>query len=265
MIFDFPWNFFRYQSTMTNRSDLREVVYNQTLYKMIGLFYVLDPNRKHINDYHIYRYICIVLSTTVTCFMFFGNLGILMNLEESANTSTNMSTKIFEIIIFLSSILKMNVFVYKAKYTWDLLDVTRIHFLSSSKSSKINEERLKKCQQLLVRFTNAVFILEIIMCLVYMINPLVVNLDLKKIGNVDQKLRNILQMQYPVRVDTFNGHYYVFFVMESITLVFNAYSLFIDSFLLSIAFVITNQYKILTHTFERIGAQGEYDGGKFFF
>lgn len=242
-----------------NPSDAHEVIYNQKLNKIIGLFYILDPSGKRIYSYHIYRLISVVISAMVTCFMFSGIFGIYINMEESVDTFQYI-WYIFEVSIFLSALLKINVLVYKADSTWDLLDITRIHFLSST-YCKINEKRLKECQSILVQFTNFAFKATFMMSIVYMINPLATNLDMKTSENINQKLRNILNILYPVNVETYNKYYFVFFVMESIILAYNFYSLLIDMFLLSISFIITHQYEILAHTFERIGAQVEcYDG-----
>jgi len=244
-----------------NPSDAHEVIYNQALNKIIGLFCILDPNRKHICSYHIYRLVCVVISAAVTCLMFSGILGIFINVEESADTF-QFIWYIFEVSIFLSSLLKMNVLVYKADSTWDLLDITRIHFLSIS-YCKINEKKLKECQSILIHFTNFAFRATILMLFVYTMNPLTTNSGMKTSGNSNQKLRNILNIPYPVNAETYNKYYFVFFIMESIILAFNFYSILIDMFFLSISFIIIHQYEILAHTFERIGTQVECDNGKF--
>lgn len=170
---------------------------------------------------------------------------------------------VFEIVVFLSATLKMYVFVYKAKYTWDLLDMTRIHFLSSS-YCETNEKKLNKCKNVLIRFTNCLFGAIIVLNLMYTTRPLATYLGTQTSGNSNQKLPNVLNMQYPVKIETHNKYYYVFFIMEAIIAIFDAYSILIDTFLLSIALVVTYQYEILADTFERIGIQEEIDNGKLF-
>lgn len=245
-----------------NSSAVHEVMYNEALYKLIGLYHILDPNRKHINNCHIYRLVIVVITIAVTGFTFFGTVGFFIKTEYNVDMVEHMMC-VFEVVVFFSAILKMYVFVYKAQNTWDLLDMTRIHFLSSS-YCETNEKKLNKCKNVIIRFTNHVFGAIIILFMMYTMSPLATYLGTQTSGNSSPKLSNVLNMKYPVKIETYNKYYYVFFIMESIMAIFDAYSIFIDTFLLSIALIVTYQYEILAHTFECVGIKEECDDGKFF-
>lgn len=244
-----------------NSLEMHDVAFNLILYKRTGLFYIFESNNKKIFKYHKYRSIGVFISVIIAIFIIFGLLGFFVKLETSINI-TELIMNIFVIIMQCSTFLKLNVFIYKAKDTWNLIEVTRIQFLSSIYCQK-HREKLGKCKNVLIKVTNYVTGQLIVNLILYLINPLVADSKAIISGTSNRRLLNVLNMQFPVNTNTYNQYYYVFYAIEATITSFGAYSIIIDTFLLSLIVVIICQYEILAEAFEDVGTQNKNQNGKF--
>lgn len=74
---------------------------------------------------------------------------------------------------------------------------------------------------------------------------------------------NFINLRFPVSINVYNSHYYLFYLMEAeIEFLATYWAVMIDVFLVSIFCVIIAQYKILTKAFENIGHNIKLKNGK---
>jgi len=240
--------------------EVPDVAINIELYKFSRFYHVFDPNTTEIFGYHFYRFTGILLTVCIQVCVLFGLLGFLMEMEDTINYIERF------IFIFVNSsnflsVVKICVFVYKAKDTWDLFDVTRIHFLKSEQCCKFRNEILEKVRNKSIRLTNFIFGFATMTFIIWIIYPLVVNFFLIKTDqNNHQRYQNIFNMRYPVSINTYNQYFFIFYAIEVIIGSFILYnSILIDTFLVSFCWVLIAQYEILSKAFENI----ELKDGKF--
>lgn len=233
--------------------QIQEVAINLALYKWFCLYHLFDLNSVKLFGYHINRTIGVLFTIVVQCGIIFGLLGFFVEMEDTVD-GIDLFVFIFFNLINILSVLKICVFMYKANDTWDLLDSTRIHFLKSKRCEE-HSKKLELVRDKSIYLTNFVFGSAAITFIIWMINPLVINSYLIKTGNSqNQRYQNIFNMRYPVTIHTYNQYFYVFYGIEIMMGIFVLYStVLIDTFLVSLSWVMITQYDILKTAFENIG------------
>lgn len=233
--------------------EIQEVAINLALYKWFRLYHIFDPNSTKVRGYHIHRVTGMFITIIVQCFILFGLLGCFVEMEDTINGFDLFVFIFFNLINFLS-VFKICVFLYEANKTWDLLDSTRIRFLKSKQCEK-HRNKLELVRDKSIRLTNFVFSSAAVTLLIWMIYPLVTNSFLIRARNpLNQRYQNIFNMRYPVTIHTYNQYYYVFYGIEAIMGVYILYSsVLIDTFLVSLCWVMITQFEILKNAFENVG------------
>ncbi|CAH1710664.1 unnamed protein product [Aphis gossypii] len=233
--------------------EVSNVAINIKLYKLLRFYHLFDPNSTDIFGYHFYRFTGIFITVFIQLFVLFGLLGCFMEMEDTINDIEQFIFIFVNLSNFLS-VMKLCVFTYKAKNTWDLFDVTCIHFLKSEKCCKYRNEILEKVRNKSIKLTNFIFGFATMTFIIWTIYPLVVNLFLIKTDqNNLQRYQNIFNMRYPVTINTYNQYYFFFYTIEMIMGFFILYnSILIDTFLVSFCWVLIAQYEILSEAFGSI-------------
>lgn len=246
-----------------NPIENQQVAINLALYKWFRLYHIFDPNSMQICGYHFYRITGVLFTIVVQCCILFGLLGCFVEMEDTIDGFDLFVFIFFNLINFLS-VLKICVFLYEANKTWDLLDLTYIHFLKSKHCEK-HTKKLELVRDKSIKLTNFVFGSAAITFVIWMIYPLVTNSFLIKTGNpLNRRYQNIFNLRYPVSIHIYNQYYYVFFGIEVIVGIFQLYSsVLIDTFLVSLCWVLITQYEILKNAFENVGNEYELQKGKF--
>jgi len=245
---------------MMSSFEVSDVAINIKLYKLLRLYHLFEPNSTEIFGYHFYRFTAILITVFIQLFVLFGLLGCFMEMEDTINDIEQFIFIFVNLSNFLS-VMKLCVFTYKAKNTWDLFDVTCIHFLKSEKCCKYRNEILEKVRNKSIKLTNFLFGFATMTFIIWTIYPLVVNFFLIKTDqNNLQRYQNIFNMRYPVTINTYNQYYFFFYTIEMILGFFILYnSILIDTFLVSFCWVLIAQYEILSEAFGSI----EYKNSKF--
>lgn len=243
--------------------EIQEVAINLALYKWFRLYHIFDLNSAKLYGYHVHRTIGVLFTIVIQCCILFGLLGFLVEMEDTIDGFDLFVFIFFNLINFLS-VLKICVFLYKANDTWDLLDSTRIHFMKSKHCEK-HSKKLELVRDKSIYLTNFVFGSAAITLIIWMTYPLLTNWFLIKAGNPqNQRYQNIFNMRYPVTIHTYNQYYNVFYGIEICIGIFELYSsVLIDTFLVSLSWVMITQYEILKNAFENVGNEYKLGNGEF--
>lgn len=138
------------------------------------------------------------------------------------------------------------------------MNVVEIQFLKN-RHCRENTRKLEECKRKISQFSNYVFGSSGIIFILWAIYPLFTNTSKKLDENPNQFYKNILSLWYPVTVNTYNRYFYCFYVVEFGIIIYFAYSLLVDNFVVYIGLVIVIQSKILTQAFVNIGRQDKHN------
>jgi len=237
-----------------------DVAINIKLYKLLCYYYLFDPNSPKIFGYHFYRFTAISITVFIQSFVSYGLLGCFMEMEDTVNDIEQFIFIFINLSNFLS-VMIICVLTYKANDTWDLFDVTCIHFLKSEQCCKFKNKILEKVRNKSIKFTNFIFGFAFMTYTIWIMYPLVVNFFfITTDQNNHQRYQNVFNLRYPVTINTYNKYYLFFYTIELILGFFILYnSIFIDTFLVSFCWVLIAQYEILSEAFGSI----EYKDSKF--
>lgn len=228
----------------------QEVAYNKPLYKFAHMYQIFDPKSIRVFNCHVHRLTGILITVFVECFIFFGMLGLVMKMEDNID-NIDLVILLFLFMFNFSSLLKLCVFIKEAKTIWTLLDVTRIQFFKSHHCRK-HFNKLKKRKDELIQLTNYTFGLSILTYIVWIVYPICANSFMETSENVNQRYLNVLNLRYPVSIYTYNKYFYIWYAVEVVAAGYFCFSTIIDTFLVSLCYILITQYEVLAQSFGNI-------------
>lgn len=236
-----------------------EVAINLKILKLCRFYHVFNPKGSKYFHYNIGKLSYIALSMISLCILIYGTAGFFFKPEDS-NTLTNI--ELFVLLgIYIQGYLglyKLYIFLYNADKIWDIFNVTRLNFLTSLQCSK-NIDIMYNYKKKITKITNFFFIITFIADVQWIIFPLVFNTFTTSENITNQRKMNIMNLEFPVTIPTYNEYYNIFYLMEMFTIIFFMYIVNIsDLFLISFCMVISAQYKVLARAFKNIGYKGTF-------
>jgi len=233
------------------------VLLDLAFYKWIRLYHVIDPNDKRVFNYHFHRLTVVLMVIAVQLIFFFGTIGVFMEFEDTVDTTTNIL--LLSIVIYnLLCALKLSVIVINADKIWKLLNVTRVQFLESQHCRNKRRELEGFKKKFLSIFRYVIFFFSMTWIL-WMIYPLIANIEKKINGDGNERYENIYNLRYPVDINTYNRNFWVFYGIEIVITLYLIIAAVVDTFIVSICIVIFAQYEILQEAFASIGTEHESD------
>lgn len=216
-----------------------EVAVNMELFKILGYYHILDSNfAKHthnIFNYRFYRLIIVVITAIMLCINCFGMLGYIIKVDDVVNEISSLQLIIAHITYFQSA-LKLSVFVYNADKFWDLLDVTRIHFLTSQPCYR-HINILIAHRDKLIKITNFIFIMINITIFIWLVVPVFSNMI--RSDEDHRRYNNVFNLRFPVFTNVYNEYYFIFYIFEGLLGIYVAYVMLIfDVFSTSISYIL---------------------------
>lgn len=237
---------------------INEVAINLNLLKRFRFYHMFDPNSAKFFNRNVYQIVCIVSLAVCVCVFLFGNVELFINIDDTIN-DIEFLTLLFSYFIQFICCLKINVLLYNANIIWDLIDVVRMDFLTSKLCRK-NVNILYNCRDWIIKITDLYSLSGITICIEWMLAPLLINAF--DDDTTSHRKQNIFNFRFPVSIYTYNHYYILFYVMEMIPSLFIAYATIItDTFIMSLCWVIINQYRILTESFANVGFEHKSQSG----
>lgn len=247
------------KSSFGNHED---VAFNLSLFKKLRLHQLLDTNSSKLFILQVYQLGLVILIIIGFCITIFGLMGFFVQMDDTVD---DMGLFLIGFLLLQSfqAVVKLSICVYKANKIWDLLDITYFNFLKSKKCIEHIKILYNYCDMStkLTNFLSISFVGSISLWLTY---PLFFNMFiLTSTDRLNRRFENFINLRFPVSINEYNSHYYLFYLMEAEIGFLATYgAVMIDVFLVSIFCVIIAQYKILTKTFENIGHNIKLKNGK---
>lgn len=234
-----------------------EFVINLKLLKQSRFYCLIDPNGRRIFSYNIFRLIFLIIFVAIHMVVIYSNLGLIVEVDYQ------LSNVEFFLIMFadlLNSITfyKTWILLYRMDKIMDLFDVTRIDFMISKQCCK-NNKILYGYRNTINKYTNFYCIFCIVVFIQWIIFAYLGHL-LGPGKSEDHRFPNVINMPFPVNIQTYNQYYVIFFVLETICGVFLLYcNLMIDVYLLSYGWIIIAQYEVIYLAFKDLKIEDQRD------
>lgn len=248
-----------------NTFKVNEVAFNLTLFKRLGFYQIFSPHSPKVFNKNAYRLVTVVFLTVVFCFITpFGWIGFFIEMEDTLEDSKLLQI-IFIYMNYYLSVFKLYICIYNADKIWDLLNVTRINFITSQQCFKyvkiLNEygHSSIKISNFVSFFINATYLTWI--CIPFLVNNF---RNSKSDDEVTQRLENINNFRYPMSIESYNRYYYLLYFIEmgASTTILYGISI-VDVLLISISYVFIAQYEIHKEALANIGHEQNHYIGKY--
>ncbi|KAL4083387.1 hypothetical protein QTP88_028711 [Uroleucon formosanum] len=237
---------------MDDLQNEKNYLFNIKLAKMIGLHQMLDPETvkyRGVNIYHI---------AMVGVFLYVIVTSVIMILSGLYYWSVNIpiSMDYFCKLVFAWYVMYKMFFVIRhSNDMWNCLSITRYDFTSFGNR---NRHIVYRWRERLAWLTKIYAFTYFMACFSYLAFTLAFNKDKSPVKNHDGSIgyyrQNILNLYIIVSDETYNGNYWMFYIVESFGPYFLTISLLIfDYLLITLCFSICCQMQIICSAFDSVG------------
>jgi len=227
-------------------------VFNIKLAKLTGLFQLLAPGTvkyRGRNIYHIAT-VCVLL-----CMCVISSILILSGLYCWTNNISISMDYFWKSEITLYIVYKMWFIVRHSDDIWNCLSITRYDF------TLINDQHrhiLDHWRQRLAWFTIIYSIMYLTATFSYLVITLAFGEDKSPVkspdGSIGYYRQNAMNLYLIVSDETYNAHYYMFYFIETLFVVFmGLFFLIFDYLLVTLCFCMCCQMQIICSAFESVG------------
>jgi hypothetical protein len=147
-------------------------------------------------------------------------------------------------------------FISKANNIWNLLNVIRMHFLTSTQCQK-HIGILQKYRKISIKITNYISFLTIISSILWFLYPLVLMLFQKeKAYKSNQRFENIFNFRFPVTNSYYNYNFVIFYIIELFIGLPLAYMHSVNEiFFISLCCVMIAQYEMIQIAYKNVNSE----------
>lgn len=224
---------------------------NLTLFKIIGIYQLVDPKSPKIFGFNIFKFINTTLIIISTAVIVVGLTGFFYKIN---NTIDNSLEENMQLIFYIACItvgnLKLLTVIINAKELRNLFYMLNGSFLHSKYCQK-NFYKLIYCGKGFHRLFPWYLFLFFMTAVTWVSRPIILNYQnsskdtfyIAKVGN----------LKYPITEETYNRNYIAIYLIECIIPVYSAYALVVfDLFLIAILKIISTQYEIVASAYETL-------------
>lgn len=244
-----------------------KVAFNMALFKRLRFYHIFAPHSPKVFNYNAYRLgLAIVIVPSFFFNMIFGSVGFFIEMEDTID-DIGIYQIIFTYLNYFLSFYKLYMFFYYANEIWDLLDVTRINFMTSKHCLK-HINILHEYRRISIKITNFLAASITLTILSWWLFPVIVNnfSNTKSDDSIHSTLRNenVINFRYPLSIKKYNRYFYFIYVIEATTGVIIEYGILItDVLLISISYIFIAHYEIHKMAFTSIGLEQKFFSGKY--
>lgn len=234
------------------------------LFKLFGVYQLVDPSSPKIFHFKVYNLINFFLVLCSTTLVVIGLSGIFFKVEKPTIKIEN-AFKDFQMVFVIACAMVGNIkimtIVLNTNEIFNLLNIAHESLLSI-KLSKKNQDHVKFGKHFNKVFPWYSFLLFISLIL-WIITPLFLNIT-NSVSSKNIHKPNFFNLKYPIKVETYNTFFTEFYIVESIITIYSIYCIIIfDLFLFSILQMLSNYYEIISSTFEYFDIRSEKKDGEF--
>lgn len=236
---------------MRNRDDKKQI-FNLLLAKSLGVYQMLDPNtEKYLGRHNVYRCVFIMLvfyNCLISMTAFLNGLYYWSNHTMESIFYFGMGLN----ILYIS--YKMCLLLNNSKEIWDCLSITQYDFMTYGHRDRRILDFWRK------RSIGITYIITIILFLFtcfYVMYPLIFSGRFVVMKNHDGSSSNyrlnVLNLCSFIPEQTYNTHYNVFYIIETVSCVFSIFcSLAFDLNLMTLCLAITCQLEMIFSAFKSV-------------
>lgn len=232
-----------------------EVIINLELFKKWRFYQLFDPKSPKIFNCNVYKLLSVISSVAV---FLFNSFSLMTFFDKDHKHYVEHIDLLLSMCVYFNCILtylKIGIFVNKTDQVWNLFDLTRFDFLTSKPCRK-NSKPLINNRKKAIKFLNLFYYYFVVMFIIWTILPILLNIY----EDATDHFENIYNLEFPVNMDFYNKHFYMFYFMEVIQASYICYyTIMIDLFLISFCWATIAQYQVLTKSFEGIGYEDKYE------
>jgi len=240
------------------KAEADKFAINLNLLKRCYFYHIINLNGPKFLNRNVYWLIFMVYLAIVMCIFLFGHVG-LIRMEDTVD-AIDIILIVFTYSACYVCFIKSLVLLYRPDIVWNMLDATRIDFLTS-KLCRNNTNSLYDQRERIIKVTDLYYYVLHIVFVQWTLYPCLFNAfdDTTSI----HRYQNILNLRFPISVGTYNQYFFIFYFLELIVLYYILYNLIsYDILIMSMCWVITHQYKILAKSFADVGYENKPPLGK---
>jgi len=233
--------------------DDQNHVFNLILAKCTGIYQILDPGTLQFRGKNVYR----VVVAFFTIYM--GVIGTILNVSGVYYWTNNIPISMdyyWKGIILLFMCYPMWVIVHYSNDIWKCLSITCYGFTSHSLRDR--RHILDRWRERSVLLTNTLTVMYLTSAMIFFVTSLTLSNDILTVknhkGSISNYRHSIFNLYLFISDDTFNAHYYMFYIIEVLCLVsiFIAYFVF-DILTVTLCLAVTCQLQMICTAFESVG------------
>lgn len=143
---------------------------NLMVFKLIGVYQLIDPDSQKKFDFNIYHLVNIVLIIFTKSMTILGLSGFVYKVHKDTYNNNDVDTVfiMFYIVCSIIGNFKILVIIYNAKKFWNVFEITHESFLSND-FCKRNYYKIVNCGRLLSNFFKLYFYFLILTLTLYTI------------------------------------------------------------------------------------------------
>jgi len=237
---------------MMDIRDDQNHLFNITLAKCTGLYQFFDSQTMKFSGKNVYQ-ICFMFITLCMCVV-----GVIMTISGVYYWSNNMPLSVdyyWKSIVSLYTSYSMWVVVQNSNDIWNCLSITCYGFTSHSLRDRHILDRWREQSVLL---TTILIIAYLTTSIIYFVSSLVVSNDILQVknrdGSVSNYRSNVVNLCLFVSDETYNAHYNMFYIGETLFVIFVAIGMYVFDFLLvTLCLAIRCQMQMVCTAFESVG------------
>lgn len=182
--------------------------------------------------------------------------------REYFNTNTDHFNTSFCISHIFINFWRFGIVLNNSSSLWETLDVTKLTFCTSNACCK-NIRTLYKYRNVTFYVANFAVVFTVALLVMWLMSPLTLVAFKSPADSTDIRKPNILNLPFPVRLETYNKYYALFYIIEwSIATYVTCYMIFFDSLFIIICMSMIAQYKVIARAFRYIGYEKTPPNGK---
>lgn len=221
------------------------------LARIMGLHQILTPNHITICGYNIYHIVIVFFGSFMFAISMLFPFGLLYLRNDIIAIMYYMGC----ISNFILSSCKMGNILYHSKDIWKCIDVTNFYYISYK---HYDRNLFKNWQTRSIRITYLYIVIALFAFFCWISSPCVMNKSIVTIINIDgshSKYRmNIFNIYLIASDETYNIHFYLFYVVEIIISICYVYfTIVFDVLMLLMCFAISYQLETISNTIESLG------------
>jgi len=186
--------------------EVEKFVFNLNLLKRCYFYHIMDSNKQKFLNRNIYWLICVVFLAINLCIFLFDHVRFLISMDDTLNDTDIMMMTTTYTVCYLC-IIGVSVLLYRSDKLWNLLDVTRIDFLTSKLCRK-NINFLYDRQECIIKLSNLYYYIIHILFAQWTLYPLVIYVY--KDNTSIHRYQNIFNLSFPISVGTYNQYFFIF-------------------------------------------------------